>query len=393
MLLLLGSATYFEGYDRFIVSLALPYIGRDLGAGESTLGWALFWIRLGALLSLPLAARADRHGRRQVLLLTVVGYTLATVLTAFTVAVTPFVICQLLANTFLVAELSLAHVVIVEEFPPRLRGYGLGVLGLLGSFGSGAAAMLFPFMQGTRLGWRGLYLIGIVPLTFLTYLRRSLPETRRWEAARATGARVQWRDVLRSPHRLRVIPLLAISVAAWAVIAPAYGFFSYVATTRHQWTPAQVSLAIVIGGGVGTLGWPIGGRLADRLGRRITGSLGFVAITTAIVAIFLGSPTWTTPGFSLLVFSEAWVTTAVAALASECFPTTIRSSAKALITNAQVIGGMLGLAAVGAFADRMGGAGAVIAALSTVNALALLLLWTLPETAGIDLDALDYPAR
>src|SRR5262245_8350907 len=34
LLLLLGTATLFQGYDTFIVSMALPYIGRDLGASE-----------------------------------------------------------------------------------------------------------------------------------------------------------------------------------------------------------------------------------------------------------------------------------------------------------------------------------------------------------------------
>ncbi|MGH7858604.1 MAG: hypothetical protein ACREQY_14870, partial [Candidatus Binatia bacterium] len=63
LLFLLGAATLFEGYDRFIVSLALPYIGDDLGAREGVLGWALSAIRLGALLSIVFGRLADRHGR------------------------------------------------------------------------------------------------------------------------------------------------------------------------------------------------------------------------------------------------------------------------------------------------------------------------------------------
>ena len=100
LLLVLGSATFFEGFDRFIVTLALPYIGRDLAADEGTLGWALFWVRFGALLSLPFAWWADRRGRRGVLLLTVIGYTVATFVTAFTTTTTAFVLCQLAASVF-----------------------------------------------------------------------------------------------------------------------------------------------------------------------------------------------------------------------------------------------------------------------------------------------------
>jgi MFS family permease len=186
-----------------------------------------------------------------------------------------------------------------------------------------------------------------------------------------------------------LLPLIVLSIAGWAVIAPAYGFFSYVATTRHGWTPAQVSVAIVLAGGVGTLGWPIGGRLADTIGRRLTASLGLIAISIAVATIFAGPATFVSPAFCLLVFAEAWVTTAAAALASECFPTAMRSSAKAVITNAQIVGGMLGLGAVGALAASVGGAGRVITALPVLNVVALALLWTLPETAGSDLDALE----
>jgi len=78
LLLLLSTATFFEGYDRFIVTLALPYIAHDLGASEGVLGWSLSVIRGGALLAIVLCLMADRVGRRGVLLWTVLGYTLVT---------------------------------------------------------------------------------------------------------------------------------------------------------------------------------------------------------------------------------------------------------------------------------------------------------------------------
>ena len=390
LLLVVGSATYFEGYDRFIVALALPYIGRDIGADEGTLGWALFWIRCGALLSLPLAARADRHGRRRILLLTVVGYTLATFATAFTTTTATFVACQFLATVFLLAELSLAHVVIAEEFPAEARAFGLGVIGAFGSLGAGAAAMLFPLMQMLPLGWRGLYLLGIIPLAFITILRRSLPETRRWSSLKASGApRAGWTLLARPPYGRPLGVLIAVALVTTAAIAPAFSFFSYTATTRHAWTPAQVSMAILVGGGIGILGWPIGGRIADRFGRRLTAAIGLTGVGVAIVLLYRGPTTWLAPAFSLLVFAEAWVTTVLNALATELFPTAVRSAAKAVITTATIVGAMLGLAAVGALSGAAGGAGDVIAGLSLVNALALLFGLTVRETAGTDLDALE----
>src|SRR5262249_38058185 len=101
LLLLLGTATLFDGYDRFIVTLALPYIAHDLGAGEGVLGWALSVIRSGALLAIPLCLMADRVGRRIVLLATVLGYTLVTGLTGLSRGLTDFVFLQVVATVFL----------------------------------------------------------------------------------------------------------------------------------------------------------------------------------------------------------------------------------------------------------------------------------------------------
>lgn len=389
LLLVLGSATFFEGFDRFIVTLALPYIGRDLAADEGTLGWALFWVRFGALLSLPLAWLADRRGRRGVLLLTVVGYTVATFVTAFTTTITAFVLCQLATSVFLVAELSIAHVVIAEEFPPHLRGFGLGMIGGFATLGSGTAAVLFPLMQATALGWRALYLVGIVPLGFVFYLRRSLPETHRWQAARAHAGAPSAMRLLRAPYARPLVVLVTIAIASTAAIGPAFNFFSYVATTRHGWSPAQVSLAVFVSGGVGVLGWPIGGRMADRFGRRRTGSMALALLTAGIVLLYTGPAASIAVGFSMLVFAEACVTTVLAALATESFPTAVRGAAKAIVTNAVVVGALVGLAAVGAFTATLGGAPRVIAALTSLNVLSLALLWTLPETAGSDLERLD----
>src|SRR5215472_8750706 len=82
LLLLLSTATLFEGYDRFIATLALPYIAKDLGAGEGVLGW-----------------------------------TLVTALTGLSRGLPDFVALQVIATVFLTTELALAQVVIAEEFP------------------------------------------------------------------------------------------------------------------------------------------------------------------------------------------------------------------------------------------------------------------------------------
>ncbi len=82
LLTLLGSTMFFDGYDRGVILVALKQIRATFGLSQSTASWYLAVLYLGALPAVPLALRADRVGRKRLLILCVLGYTIATGLTA-----------------------------------------------------------------------------------------------------------------------------------------------------------------------------------------------------------------------------------------------------------------------------------------------------------------------
>jgi putative MFS transporter len=389
LLFLLGAATLFEGYDRFIVSLALPYIGRDLGASEGTLGYALSAIRLGAILSIPLGRLADRRGRRGLLLFTILAYTFATAATGLSQGMTAFVLFQLLAMIFLMTELSLSQVVITEEFPRDFRAHGQAVLGAFGALGAGVAAMLFPLFQETVVGWRGLYFVGLLPLLLIAWLRRALPETRRFERARLDGHIDQARlaDLLAPAFRVRFVVLVTLAIAASAAAGPAFAFASYRATHDFGRSPGEVSAMILMGGGLGFGGWFVFGSLAERLGRRVVGLLSLVGVGLAITFFYRAG--WLQTGFAAMVFAESGVALTTNALGTELFPTQIRSTAKSWVTAAGFVGSMLGLAIVGALAGPLGGAAPAILFLAAVPLCSAPLLLLLPESRGRELEEIS----
>jgi MFS transporter, putative metabolite:H+ symporter len=391
LLFLLGAATLFEGYDRFIASLALPYIGRDLGAAEGTLGYALSAIRLGAVLSIPLGRLADRRGRRGLLLFTILAYTVATAATGLSQGVTAFVVFQLLAMIFLMTELSLSQVVIAEEFPRDFRAYGQSILGAFGALGAGTAALLFPLFQETALGWRGLYFVGLAPLLLIAWLRRALPETDRFERARAEGRTEEARlaDLLAPAFRVRFVALFLLALAVSAAAGPAFAFASYRATHDFGRTPAEVSAMILMGGGLGFSGWFVFGSLAERLGRRVVGLFAYAGVGIAIAFFYRAG--WLQTAFAAMVFTEAGTALTMNALGTELFPTEIRSTAKSWVTVAGYIGSMLGLAIVGALAGALGGAAAAILVLAAVPVVSAPLLLLLPESRGRELEELSGP--
>ena len=86
LLLLLGAAYFVGQYDMTVLTLALPDLQQSFGIAEEDLGKVVGAARLGALPALLFALLADRAGRRVLLMVTLLGLSIATGLTGEPVA-------------------------------------------------------------------------------------------------------------------------------------------------------------------------------------------------------------------------------------------------------------------------------------------------------------------
>jgi putative MFS transporter len=135
LLLLLSSATFFEGYDTFALPFVLSLVLVDLGASERDAGIVRAVTALGTVVAFVLAARADRVGRKRLLLVTVAGYTVATAATALAPGLIWLTTAQFFAQVFLGAEWAVAITIVVEEFPREHRGRALGIVTSMNTLG------------------------------------------------------------------------------------------------------------------------------------------------------------------------------------------------------------------------------------------------------------------
>src|SRR5258706_7772292 len=227
--LLVGLAALFAGYDMNVYGFALPQIQASLNIPEDQIGTTIMWFRMAAFAAIGIAASADLVGRRRLLLFTIIGQGLATLATAFSQTYSEFVWLQIATRIFGYAEEMLCVVVIVEEVDMASRGWANGMLAAMANQGAGVAAIVFGFVNILPFHWRALYVIGAIPLFIVGFLRRRLPETKRFEmheeevrrvASRASEALALVRR-LAHEHPARLVTVL-IAVAAWGfAIAPA----------------------------------------------------------------------------------------------------------------------------------------------------------------------------
>jgi putative MFS transporter len=390
----LAFAIYFENFDQALLTQAIKQIAADFAVAESSIGSMLGFVRLGAIPAFLLVPFADRIGRRRLFLVSVAGMSLGTTCAALAQEPVFFVACQMLARAFMVTAAATAFVIVSEELAAPHRGWGIGILGAVGAFGVGLSAALFAAIEHLPWGWRTMYLLGVVPILLLPWLRGRVTETRRFarhrasSAADAAGAAGWWRPLalLYRAHPGRALAIGLIGFAQTAAVAGAYNFSSYFVQTVHGWEPGHYALMLGIAGIGGVIGHPIAGRLADRRGRRAVGVV-FLGVFPLMVMAFYRGPGWTVPlAWVPMIFALTGSETIIRALATELFPTALRGTASGWLQLCSTLGAAAGLFAVSLGTPAGGSSIPAVQVVGCAAWLAALVVWRLPETGGRELE-------
>lgn len=194
VLAVVAMAILFDGYDLVVYGAILPTLMADptqigeLGAAQAgALGsYALVGVMIGALTA---GALGDRIGRRRIMLGAVAWFSIGMAVTALARDITTFGVLRLLTGIGIGAIVATAGAVIAEFAPAGRRNLFNAVV-YSGIPAGGVLASALAMMLRDHIGWRGLFLIGAVPLVLvLPYAWFALPESPRWLASRGHTAR------------------------------------------------------------------------------------------------------------------------------------------------------------------------------------------------------------
>jgi len=388
----LGATYLVNSYDLGILNLALPQIQHSFELSEQEVGKLAAIVRLGVLPALALSVLADRIGRRKLLLLTIVGFTLCTFLTSFARTATEFAVLQFLARTFVYAEEMLAIVVVTEELEAKARGWGIGLMIAFGALGHGFSALVFSAVELLPFGWRALYFVGALPLLLIAWLRRSLQETERFRISSerrgpVVGSYVAPLVSLVSRHPGRVAALSAALVPVAFAGGTAIQFQSKFLQGAHGYSPGEVSALFLMGGPLALTGGLLFGRASDRFGRKPVLSTAIAVNAVATMCFYSGAGLLVPMVWVLTIFTQFGIDVLFSALGSELFATSQRSTASGVRSIVATLAIAGGLAVEGSLYVALGGHGEAITAMAWLAlASPVILLLFVPETAGRELE-------
>jgi MFS family permease len=369
-----GLAVVLTAFDGSVLVLALPAIAADFHARTPALSNLGSVLAVGALGALPLAALADRFGRRRLIAVGVAGFSLANFASGLAPSLEALAVLRLVAVCFEALVAGVATALIVEEAPPGRRGQAVSALSLLAGLGTGITVISYPLLAPH---WRWLFLAGGIGVFLAPAIWFRLPEGKTWLGVRVSGSAL---SLLLQPAWRRRVAIIAAATALLAVLLePAGLLFTVYASEVLRLSPAAISALIVVSGVAGAASYVAGGYLTDRYGRRgpaialtiLTSLATSLSFATATVGFYVGNVLWSAFASAATPVFGAWT--------AELFPTRARATAEATTSVAAAIGSVVGLQAVGLVSPSAGLGHAI--ELGAVAAIAgAFLLFMLPET-------------
>lgn len=391
--------------------------------------------------ALVFSAAADRAGRRNILLVTMLVTGLGSLYNAFAMDYVNFNAGRIITGIGIGGDLAIVNTYISEVAPRNARakfttiifimsalGAILGVwLGLLLTTEATPWPLGLPFAvasSGFTSGWRWVYGIGAILAAIAVVLRFELPESPRWllgrgrvvEADRVVTAmerraarrgplaapvfepemsitlpsKAPYRDLFGSSvYRRRILLLFAIWFVAQITIF-SYGFgFTSVLTAMH-YPPSEAGVIVA----VGTFGFlaeaVIMSFIVEKLERRTWLPIAVVITFCGVLLVALAE---TRIGYSfagaILIFAgfNLWISPTYA-LTAESFPTRSRTSGFALAEGVGHVGAAIGILVIAPILPGLSILGA-LTLISSFLIIAAILVQFLPHTRNRTLDEIS----
>ncbi|HEX4750946.1 MAG TPA: MFS transporter [Bryobacteraceae bacterium] len=389
-----GLGWMLDAFDVMLYSIVLTTLMRAFGMTKTTAGLLnTLTLIASAIGSVVFGLLADRMGRRRMLSLSILTYSLFTFACGFSTSIAMLAVFRFLLGLGMGGEWNSGATLVAETWPGHWRGRALGVVQSSWAIGYALAALVAGVVLA-HATWRWVFFVGVIPAVVVFWIQHNVPEPEIWRRHMARHTEHPTRSSDAEAWRAtsgRLAVLLAMNT---------FGMFAW--WGLFTWIPAYLALPASKGGrdfselGFTAFltvlnlcgmfpGYLLFGVLADKFGRKRTliTYLIFAALSVPAFA-YARNPALILLTACIAAFFGTGFFTGSGILGSELFPTSIRATALGVSYNAA-----RGLSAFAPFLigsiGETHGLSAAFTLCGVAFGLAAASAFWLPETRGLEL--------
>ncbi len=255
-----------DAFDFFLMVFMFKDISVELHSSRQVVVTAvLLTLAMRPVGALLFGWIGDRYGRKPALMWNILAFSVLEVASGFAPSMTTLLIVRALFGVAMGGEWGLGSALTMESIPASARGAVSGLLQV--GYPSGFfLASLAVYLFYDRLGWRYMFVLGVVPAVLVFFIRMAIEESPAWKvgqkAPRASVVTVLGRD-----WKLAVYAI---------VLMTAFNFFSHGSQDsypsflkeQHHFDTHLTTLLTAIGNVGAIVGGLFFGAFSEKVGRR-----------------------------------------------------------------------------------------------------------------------------
>jgi MFS family permease len=338
-----------EGMDIMFISFAMSMIVADFNIDLATGGFISSITNIGMLIGgIIFGILADRFGRVRIFTYTIILFAIGTALTGLAANIEQVYLFRFIAGLGAGGEYGIGMALVAEAWPKNKQGRASSYVSVGAQFGVILAALLSAIILPT-LGWRALFIVGVLPVIFAFIVRKNLSESPEWMAA------MKKEKVVGNPKKVNLLQLfdtprtaittITLVVMATVQIAGYNGLMIWLPSMLQQSQGLSVSgsalwtISTAVGMIVGMLTF---GRFMDRFGaKRAFGVFLLASASAVFLYSYAEGGAGVLIGGAIVGFFSNGMFAGYGALISSYYPVHIRSTATNTIFNfGRAIGGL-----------------------------------------------------
>lgn len=371
-------------YGYYVLSFSLSSIIATFGLSGAQAGLIATITNLGMLVGgIFFGLMADKYGRVKVFSQTVILFSVASLLMFFASNIYLVFLFRFIAGIGAGGEYGACMSLISETFPKKHLGRASSIAGIGAQVGAMLAAILASLIIPV-LGWRMLYVIGVLPVLMVLFIRRGLKEPAAFAQRQDEGKKTRLTDLFAGGKM--TWQTIGLTLMVTVQIAGYFGLMNWLPSIMQERLGLSVAdsslwmVSTILGMCLGMLTF---GAIMDKLGPRMSFTIFLIFSSLAVYLLVLATGQVTLILAAVVVgYFINGMYGGYGAVISSLYPTQIRATANNFIMNAgRAIGGFSSII-IGFLMDHYD-LNAVIWFLSSIYLISLVVLMTLPGVKAL----------